>query len=105
MARSTGGRRIGEGTDGRPAAGPHGGGGGLSSGGTGPDHRNGRVAAASQADGTRAARTRRVGRRGTVYEARLASMVRSYKVSMAKALVVVESPAKAKTINKYLGRN
>ena len=33
------------------------------------------------------------------------TVIRSEKVSMAKALVVVESPAKAKTINKYLGRN
>src|SRR6187402_2711 len=38
-------------------------------------------------------------------EQRATSSEQRVDESMAKALVVVESPAKAKTINKYLGRD
>jgi len=44
--------------------------------------------------------------KGTAREAgRFLRTFRGYKDNMARSLVIVESPAKAKTINKYLGRD
>src|SRR6266850_3181104 len=51
-------------------------------------------------------RTSKVARRTHAYAVSPSGgTLRSYKSNMARSLVIVESPAKAKTINKYLGRN